>query len=35
VIVTAELGYGEKGYDEVPPNATIEMQIEMLDISKA
>lgn len=35
VIVTPDLGYGDAGYEEVPGGATIEMQIEILEVSRA
>jgi len=34
VMVTPQLGYGEKGQEEIPPGATFEMQIEVLEIQK-
>ena len=35
VIVTPDQGYGDAGYDEVPGNATLEMQIEVLEVGRA
>jgi FKBP-type peptidyl-prolyl cis-trans isomerase len=35
VIVPPEKGYGDKGYDEVPGGATVELLIEVLDFGKA
>jgi FKBP-type peptidyl-prolyl cis-trans isomerase len=31
VIVTPDVGYGDKGIDEIPGGATIELQIELLE----
>lgn len=30
VIVTADEGYGDSGYDEIPAGATVELLIEVL-----
>lgn len=35
VIVTADQGYGDTGYEEVPGGATVEMQIEVLEVTRA
>lgn len=32
VLVPPERGYGEKGVLEIPPNATIQMEIELLSV---
>jgi len=32
VIVPPELGYGSKGMEEIPPNTSFELQIEILQI---
>lgn len=32
VLVPPELGYGEKGYLEIPAGATFELQVELLDV---
>lgn len=32
VLVTPELGYGERGEQEIPPNTPFELQVEVLDI---
>nr|PNR27298.1 hypothetical protein PHYPA_029450 [Physcomitrium patens] len=34
VIVTPELGYGKKGQNEIPPGATFELNIELLEVKK-
>lgn len=35
LIVPPELAYGKKGVQEIPPNATIEMDIELLSIKQS
>ncbi|KAF8085921.1 hypothetical protein N665_0642s0017 [Sinapis alba] len=35
VIVPPELAYGKKGVQEIPPNATIELDIELLSIKQS
>ncbi|RZC90917.1 hypothetical protein C5167_028750, partial [Papaver somniferum] len=35
VIVPPELAYGSKGVQEIPPNATIELDIELLSIKQS
>eukprot|EP00892_Ulva_mutabilis_P001524 jgi/Ulvmu1/11372/UM075_0034.1 len=35
VIVTPDQAYGDSGYEEVPGGATVEMQIEVLEIGRA
>eukprot|EP00899_Mesostigma_viride_P025549 jgi/Mesvir1/6179/Mv00868-RA.1 len=35
VIVTPELGFGEKGYAEIPPGASFTLDIELLQLKKA
>lgn len=35
LIVPPELAYGSKGVQEIPPNATIEMDIELLSIKQS
>lgn len=32
VIVPPELGYGSQGLQEIPPNASFELQVELLSI---
>lgn len=32
VLVTPELGYGNKGSNEIPPGATFQMDVELLEI---
>lgn len=34
LIVPPELAYGEKGVQEIPPNATIELDVELLAIKQ-
>lgn len=33
--MTADQGYGDDGYEEVPGGATIEMQVEVLEVGRA
>ncbi|CAI0407541.1 unnamed protein product [Linum tenue] len=35
LIVPPELAYGKKGVQEIPPNATIEMDVELLSIKQS
>lgn len=35
IIVTPELGYGAKGFAEIPPGAEFELNIELLDVKPA
>uniref|UniRef100_R7WAI5 peptidylprolyl isomerase n=1 Tax=Aegilops tauschii TaxID=37682 RepID=R7WAI5_AEGTA len=35
VIVPPELAYGKKGVQEIPPNATIELDVELLSIKQS
>ncbi|KAG2318360.1 hypothetical protein Bca52824_011573 [Brassica carinata] len=35
VIVPPELAYGKKGVQEIPPNATVELDIELLSIKQS
>ena len=35
IIVPPELGYGSKGLQEIPPNATFELVVEILSVKKA
>ena len=32
VNVPPELGYGDKGIQEIPPGATVQMQVELLKV---
>lgn len=32
IIVPPELGYGSQGLQEIPPNASFELQVEVLSI---
>ena len=32
VIVPPELGYGKEGLQEIPPNGTFELEIELLSV---
>ena len=32
VIVPPEVGYGREGLQEIPPNGTFELQIELLSV---
>ncbi|KAG0572103.1 hypothetical protein KC19_VG068700 [Ceratodon purpureus] len=34
VIVTPELGYGQRGLNEIPPGATFDLNIELLEVRK-
>eukprot|EP00270_Netrium_digitus_P009108 TRINITY_DN2763_c0_g1_i1.p1 TRINITY_DN2763_c0_g1~~TRINITY_DN2763_c0_g1_i1.p1 ORF type:complete len:270 (+),score=41.55 TRINITY_DN2763_c0_g1_i1:46-810(+) len=34
VIVPPELGYGDKGYAEIPPGATIQLNVELLEVKE-
>ncbi|KAL8457156.1 hypothetical protein ACS0TY_035123 [Phlomoides rotata] len=34
LIVPPELAYGSKGVHEIPPNATIEMDVELISIKQ-
>ena len=34
VNVTPEIGYGDKGIGEIPPNATVQLSIELLNVKK-
>ena len=35
IVVTPELGYGEEGYNEIPPGKNFLLEIELLDIKRA
>jgi len=35
IIVPPELAYGKKGVQEFPPNATIELDVELLSIKQS
>lgn len=32
--MTPDIGYGDKGIGEIPPNATVSMSVELLAIKK-
>jgi peptidylprolyl isomerase len=33
IIVPPELGYGSKGLQEIPPNSSFELQVEVLSVA--